>query len=178
MTGGVRPGHEEERRRRAGPHLEPAAGRLPSIDDDRDGVSDGVPTPLEHLVGEPVVRVQRDVVPSEPCELFRCYELRPVGAALLVEPDTFALEHGLRIVAINYKDKPEAAAAWLAELGNPFAKIGADTSGRVAIDWGVYGVPESFILDKTGRIRFKQTGPIMDYDVTDKILPVLRRLKD
>jgi cytochrome c biogenesis protein CcmG/thiol:disulfide interchange protein DsbE len=91
---------------------------------------------------------------------------------------TLAREHGLRIVAINYKDKPEAAAAWLAELGNPFEKIGADTTGRVAIDWGVYGVPESFILDKTGRIRFKQTGPIMDYDVTDKILPVLRRLKD
>ena len=89
-----------------------------------------------------------------------------------------AREHGVRIVAINYKDKPEEAAAWLAELGNPFAKIGADTTGRVAIDWGVYGVPETFILDKNGRIRFKHVGPIMEYDVADKILPVLRRLKD
>ena len=89
-----------------------------------------------------------------------------------------AREHGVRIVAINYKDKPDEAAAWLAELGNPFTKIGADTTGRVAIDWGVYGVPETFIVDKNGRIRFKHVGPIMDYDVTDKIQPVLRRLKD
>lgn len=85
--------------------------------------------------------------------------------------------HGLRIVAINYKDKPEAATAWLAELGDPFTKVGADTTGRVAIDWGVYGVPESFIVDKTGRIRFKQVGPLMDFDIPDKILPVLRRLE-
>ena len=88
-----------------------------------------------------------------------------------------ARDHGLRIVAINYKDKPEAAAAWLAELGDPFAKIGADTIGRVSIDWGVYGVPETFILDKTGRIRFKHVGPIMADDITDKIQPVLRRLE-
>ena len=90
---------------------------------------------------------------------------------------TLARDHGLRIVAINYKDKPEDASAWLAELGNPFAKIGADNTGRVAIDWGVYGVPESFIVDKTGRIRFKQVGPLMDFDIADKILPVLRRLE-
>lgn len=89
-----------------------------------------------------------------------------------------ARESGVRLVGINYKDKPEAAAAWLSELGNPFAKIGADTTGRVSIDWGVYGVPETFILDKTGRIRFKHVGPIMEHDLSDKILPALRRLKN
>jgi cytochrome c biogenesis protein CcmG/thiol:disulfide interchange protein DsbE len=88
-----------------------------------------------------------------------------------------AREPGVRLVAINYKDKPQDAATWLAELGNPFSKIGADTNGRVAIDWGVYGVPETFILDKTGRIRFKQVGPITPDDLNEKILPVLRRLK-
>lgn len=89
-----------------------------------------------------------------------------------------AREHGVRVVAINYKDKPDEALAWLAELGNPFSKIGMDTTGRVAIDWGVYGVPETFVVDKQGRIRFKHVGPLMDYDVTDTILPVLRRLRD
>jgi cytochrome c biogenesis protein CcmG/thiol:disulfide interchange protein DsbE len=88
-----------------------------------------------------------------------------------------AREHGVRVVGINYKDKPEDAAAWLAELGDPFGKIGADATGRVAIDWGVYGVPETFVIDKDGRIRFKHVGPLMDYDVTETILPVLRRLE-
>jgi cytochrome c biogenesis protein CcmG/thiol:disulfide interchange protein DsbE len=88
-----------------------------------------------------------------------------------------AREQGVHIVAINYKDKPENALAWLAELGDPFAKIGADTTGRVAIDWGVYGVPESFIVDRDGRIRLKQVGPLMDDDITGKILPTLRRLR-
>ena len=87
-------------------------------------------------------------------------------------------EPGVRVFGINYKDKPEDAADWLAELGNPYAKIGADTNGRVAIDWGVYGVPETFILDKNGRIRFKHVGPIMTHDLSDKLLPVLRRLKE
>ena len=90
---------------------------------------------------------------------------------------TLARQHGARVVGINYKDKPEDVAPWLAELGNPFVKIGADATGRVAIDWGVYGVPETFILDDQGRIRLKHVGPLMAYDVEEKILPALRRLK-
>ncbi len=65
-----------------------------------------------------------------------------------------------QILGLNYKDKPEDARKWLAELGNPYAKIGADRSGRTAIEWGVYGVPETFITDKRGRIRHKWVGPI------------------
>ena len=53
------------------------------------------------------------------------------------------------IYGINYKDKPEAARAWIAELGNPYTRIGAD-DGRVGIDWGVYGVPETFVVDRAG----------------------------
>ena len=87
-----------------------------------------------------------------------------------------AREHGVRIVGINQKDKPEDALAWLAELGDPFVKIGADTTGRASIDWGVYGVPETFVVDKDGRIRFKQ-GPLTEYDVTERILPILRSLR-
>jgi cytochrome c biogenesis protein CcmG/thiol:disulfide interchange protein DsbE len=88
-----------------------------------------------------------------------------------------AKEPGLRIVGINYKDKPEDAVAWLKDLGDPFSKIGRDDTGRVSIDWGVYGVPESFILDAQGRIRYKHVGPMDAYDVETKILPAIRKLK-
>lgn len=64
------------------------------------------------------------------------------------------------MVGLNYKDKPEDARAWLKEFGNPYDRIGVDRTGRTAIDWGVYGVPETFIIDKSGRIRHKQVGPI------------------
>lgn len=70
-------------------------------------------------------------------------------------------EHsGLDIVAINYKDEPEAAKAFLARFGNPFARIGADRSGRVAIDWGVAQVPESFYISSDGKIIGHIGGPL------------------
>ncbi len=66
----------------------------------------------------------------------------------------------VRLVGINYKNEPEEARAWLAQLGNPYAAIGADTTGRVGIEWGVYGLPETFLIDKQGRIRYRHAGPI------------------
>lgn len=80
------------------------------------------------------------------------------------------------IYGIDYKDKAEAALAWLAELGNPYTRIGAD-DGRVGIDWGVYGVPESFIVDRDGRIRYKHVGPLTQADVEQTILPLVMRLE-
>ncbi|HEV2335913.1 MAG TPA: DsbE family thiol:disulfide interchange protein, partial [Stellaceae bacterium] len=68
------------------------------------------------------------------------------------------------IYGIDYKDKPDAARAWIAELGNPYTRIGAD-DGRVGIEWGVYGVPETFIVDSQGRIRYKHVGPLTEADV-------------
>jgi cytochrome c biogenesis protein CcmG, thiol:disulfide interchange protein DsbE len=64
------------------------------------------------------------------------------------------------IFGINYKDSPDAAKRFLAELGNPYQRIGADRSGRISIDWGVYGVPETFAVDAAGRIRYKHIGPL------------------
>ena len=84
---------------------------------------------------------------------------------------------GVTLYGINYKDKPEAAKAFLAELGNPFRAIGADRTGRVAIDWGVYGYPETFVVDATGRVRYRHIGPIMEDDLTKKILPLVKALK-
>jgi cytochrome c biogenesis protein CcmG/thiol:disulfide interchange protein DsbE len=80
------------------------------------------------------------------------------------------------VYGLNYKDKPEDARKWLAELGNPYAAIGADRDGRVGIDWGVYGVPETFIVDRSGRIRHKHVGAITPDALKDEIVPILREL--
>ena len=80
------------------------------------------------------------------------------------------------VYGIDYKDKPEAALAWLAELGNPYTRIGAD-DGRVGIDWGVYGVPETFLVDRLGHIRYKHVGPLTREDVERDILPLIARLE-
>ena len=84
---------------------------------------------------------------------------------------------GVPVHGINYKDRPEDARAWLAELGDPFTHIGADRDGRVAIDWGVYGVPETFVISREGRIVHKQIGPITPRDLNETILPLIERLR-
>jgi cytochrome c biogenesis protein CcmG/thiol:disulfide interchange protein DsbE len=67
---------------------------------------------------------------------------------------------GVRFAGINQKDAPENAAKFLAELGNPYDAVGADANGRVSIDWGVYGVPETFVVNAAGTITYKHIGPI------------------
>jgi len=72
-----------------------------------------------------------------------------------------AEEDGITLIGINYKDKPEAAAQWLEELGNPYVAIGSDYSGRAGIDLGISGVPETFIIDADGIIRHRFAGPVV-----------------
>jgi cytochrome c biogenesis protein CcmG/thiol:disulfide interchange protein DsbE len=67
---------------------------------------------------------------------------------------------GVTIVGINYKDEPADAQQWLARHGNPFARIAQDRDGKVGLDWGVYGVPETYVLDATSVIRYKHVGPL------------------
>jgi cytochrome c biogenesis protein CcmG/thiol:disulfide interchange protein DsbE len=74
----------------------------------------------------------------------------------------FGKDARVRVAGINYKDQPAQALRFLAQLGNPFAMIGVDTAGRAAIEWGVYGVPETFIVGRDGTIRYKLVGPITD----------------
>jgi len=81
------------------------------------------------------------------------------------------------IHGINYKDAPGAALAFLDELGNPFTRIGADRNGRVAIDWGVYGVPETYVIDAEGRIAMKHVGPFDRQILETEIMPVVRALQ-
>ena len=77
----------------------------------------------------------------------------------------------INVVGINYKDKNDAALAFLGELGNPFRAIGIDPKGTAAIDWGVYGIPESFLVGEDGTILYKQVGPFTDDAVKNKLLP-------
>jgi len=83
---------------------------------------------------------------------------------------------GVRLVGMNYKDKPSDALAFLDELGNPYERIGADQSGRAAIELGVYGVPETFLIDARGRIRLRYPAPMNPHDIDTVIKPALRKL--
>ena len=91
--------------------------------------------------------------------------------------ERLAGEHGVPVYGINYKDKPADARLWLAELGNPYKAIGVDGKGRTAIDFGVSGVPETFIVDGQGVIRYQYIGPIVPLDLEEKLLPILRELE-
>lgn len=84
---------------------------------------------------------------------------------------------GAVLVGINYKDKPDAARGWLARMGDPYDMIGSDADGRVAIDFGAYGVPETYLIDRAGKIRFKQTGPLTDEVIRERIAPMIRELE-
>jgi cytochrome c biogenesis protein CcmG/thiol:disulfide interchange protein DsbE len=81
------------------------------------------------------------------------------------------------IHGLNYKDKPADAANWLDTMGDPYTRTGADLNGRVAIDWGVYGVPETFVVDRRGRIAFKQIGAVTPEILDRTILPLIARLR-
>ncbi len=76
-----------------------------------------------------------------------------------------------RLVGFNYKDKPENARAFIGELGNPYAAIGTDVSGRAGIDWGVYGVPETYLVDRQGIIRAKFVGPLSPETYKERLEP-------
>ena len=87
-----------------------------------------------------------------------------------------AREDGIPVFGVNYKDATADATAWLARHGNPYERVGADGDGRVAIDWGVYGVPETFVVDREGHIRFRHAGPLTPEIVRDQLMPLIAEL--
>jgi cytochrome c biogenesis protein CcmG/thiol:disulfide interchange protein DsbE len=80
------------------------------------------------------------------------------------------------VYGLNYKDKPEDAKKWLNALGNPYTASLMDINGDVGIDWGVYGVPETFVIDKKGVVRHKHVGPVSNSLIDKKILPLVQEL--
>ena len=90
----------------------------------------------------------------------------------------FAKTGQVPLVGLNYKDKNADAQRWLAQFGNPYVKSAVDADGRVGIDYGVYGVPETYVIDKAGTIRFKQIGPVTAEVLNERIVPLLRELQE
>lgn len=86
-----------------------------------------------------------------------------------------AKDKRFRLVAINYKDRPENARHFLEELGNPFAAIGVDARGRTGIDWGVYGVPETFVVGPDGIIRYKLVGVVSEESFAKVLEPTIKK---
>ncbi len=84
---------------------------------------------------------------------------------------------GVTLYGIDYKDKAADAVAWLEELGNPYAAVGHDLTGRAGIEWGITGVPETFVIDGEGVIRFRHAGPLTPELVEEQLLPVLEQLE-
>ena len=84
---------------------------------------------------------------------------------------------GVRIIGLNYKDESQDAKNWLAKLGNPYQSIAVDYVGRIAIDWGVYGAPETFLIDKKGIIRHKVIGPLSDEQNFNDLMLVMKELE-
>jgi cytochrome c biogenesis protein CcmG/thiol:disulfide interchange protein DsbE len=97
-----------------------------------------------------------------------CQHEHPLLLALGATP-------GIRLYGIDYKDDPQAARRFLGRYENPYARVGADRSGRVAIDFGVYGVPETYVVTGDGTIAYRHVGPLTGEIVKDKILPLLAK---
>jgi cytochrome c biogenesis protein CcmG/thiol:disulfide interchange protein DsbE len=88
-----------------------------------------------------------------------------------------AAANAVPIYGLDYKDKPDAGRAWLAQNGNPYTASAVDLDGRVGIDYGVYGVPETFVIDKQGIVRYKQIGPLTLDSLQRKIMPLIKDLQ-
>jgi cytochrome c biogenesis protein CcmG/thiol:disulfide interchange protein DsbE len=132
-------------------------------------------TPLEGAVraGKPVPALTTDAIRGKLTLVnvwaswcIPCRQEHPIILGLSQDPR-------INVVGINYKDRNDAALGFLGELGNPFSAIGIDPKGAAAIDWGVYGIPESFLVSADGVILYKHVGPFDDDSVQNELLPAI-----
>lgn len=144
----------------------------------------GKPTPALTLSPIQGLDAGRNAAPLLTSELLQKGEVTVVnfwaswcGPCVEEHPLLTELARTVPVVGVNYKDAAANARRFLSRYGNPFAAIGADTTGRTAIEWGVYGMPETFIIDRSGRIAYKHVGPISREALTRTLLPTIARLK-
>ncbi len=152
----LRPGHD--------PQVLPSAMiDKPAPDFTLAGLSGGGGLKLDALKGQ-VVLINFFASWCEPCR-----DEHPVLMQVTKNPQ-------IALYGIAYKDKPADTAQFLQLLGDPYRSIGLDESGRTGIDFGVYGVPETYVIDKEGRIRLRHVGPLTAADIDQQILPLLQKL--
>ncbi|WP_101926808.1 MULTISPECIES: DsbE family thiol:disulfide interchange protein [Luteimonas] len=158
-----------------------AAGVWLSRNPDRDALPSpliGKPAPAFDLpvLGAPAQRIASDSLRGEPYLLnvwgSWCPGCREEHAVV-----TRVAETGrVRVIGYNWKDEPGDATRWLEQFGNPYTLVLADYDGRYAIDWGIYGAPETFLVDAGGTIVWKHVGPMTDATVREQLLPLLDRI--
>ena len=124
----------------------------------------------EQMIGSENLRGQVWILNVWASWCVACRDEHPV----LVE---FSKSGVVPIYGLNYKDQREPALAWLQQFGNPYTASIFDEKGRVGIDFGVYGVPETFVIDKQGIIRYKKTGPVTPETIQSTILPLVKKLQ-
>lgn len=86
--------------------------------------------------------------------------------------------NNVNLIGLNYKDEVADARRWLARYGDPYQLSVSDVEGLIGIEWGVYGVPETFVMDKKGTVRLKHTGPVTNKDITEEIIPLIQLLEE
>ena len=138
---------------------------LPSLD---GLLADGAPVP--GFAASDLAQGEPTIVNVFASWCLECQVEHPLLLALSKQP-------GVRLFGIDYKDDPASARRFLGRHGNPYSRVGADPSGRVAIDFGVYGVPETYVVAGDGTIAYRHVGPLTEAAIKDKILPLLQPSK-
>lgn len=100
------------------------------------------------------------------------------AACLEEQPTLLELAKKITIIGLAYKDSPQEAKYWLKKYGNPFSEVIIDKEGLSALDWGVYGAPETFVIDRHGKVRYKHVGIIHKKDWQHSLLPLIEKLRD
>lgn len=131
-----------------------------------DGLTDGK-SPVAGIDSAELAKGHASVVNFWASWCGPCVEEHPMLVALKART-------GVALYGVNYKDQPAAARRFLGRYGNPFTAVGVDGNGRAAIEWGVYGMPETFVVDGTGKIVYKHVGPITAESLDAKIIPAIR----
>jgi cytochrome c biogenesis protein CcmG, thiol:disulfide interchange protein DsbE len=143
------------------------------------------------LIGRPVPEFKLEPLAGVPLPGFETADLKAGGVTIVnvwaswcvpcrdEHPHLIDLarDRSIAVLGLNYKDVADNARRFLGQLGNPYARIGVDRDGRTAIDWGVYGVPETFVVDGQGRIAFKHVGPITPEILENRIRPAIERAR-